>query len=77
MSGFTFGHGFDSSSVRPTLEAVQAMDMAAQKDLKNKGSKEDPVSFPHGKVPDLMWAFVELTELVAYLLGNPFPHLRR
>ncbi|RYP24612.1 hypothetical protein DL765_000438 [Monosporascus sp. GIB2] len=75
MSGFTFGHGFHYSILRPTAEAVQGLDMAAQKALSSTDPKEDPVSFPHGKQPDLMWAFTELTELVAYLLGNPFPHL--
>jgi cytochrome P450 len=75
MSGFTFGHGFDASSVQPTIEAVRGLNIAAQQRLKGKGSKEDPVSFPHGKLPDLMWAFMELTELVAYVLGNPFPNL--
>ena len=51
------------------------MDTTAQKALRSTGTKEDPLSFPHGKLPDVMWAFMELTELVAYLLGNPFPHL--
>ncbi|RFU78086.1 cytochrome p450 [Trichoderma arundinaceum] len=74
MSGFTFGHGFDYSTVKPTSDAIHALDAAAQKALKS-GAKERPISFPHGKLPDVMWAFIELTELVAYLLGNPFPHL--
>lgn len=75
MSGFTFGHDFDVSSVRPTSSAIENMGKKAQEALTNCIGKEEPVSFPHGKMPDLMWAFQELTELVAYLLGNPLPHL--
>ncbi|KAH6855503.1 cytochrome P450 monooxygenase [Chaetomium sp. MPI-CAGE-AT-0009] len=75
MSGFTFGHGFDHSTVRHAAEAVQGLEGSALKALQNKGTKEDPITFPHGKVPDIMWAFEELTQLVASLLGNPVPHL--
>ena len=75
MSGFTFGNGFDYSTVRPTLEALRGLDRGAVEALKSQGTSDAPVVFPHGKMPAVMWAFTELTELVAYLLGNPFPHL--
>ena len=75
MSGFTFGDGFNHSTVRPTSEAISSLDVTAQKALRSTGTKEDPVLFPHGKLSNVMWAFIELTELVAYLLGNPFPRL--
>ncbi len=75
MSGFTFGHGFNYSTVRSTSDAINALDAAAQKSLTATGTSDDPVLFPQGTEPDLMWAFKELTGLVAHLLGNPFPHL--
>ncbi|KAK5659468.1 hypothetical protein OQA88_669 [Cercophora sp. LCS_1] len=75
MSGFTFGHGFDHSTVRSASEAVHKIDTPAKEALRSKGSKEDPIPFPHGGMPDIMWAFEELTQLVAWLLGNPFPSL--
>lgn len=75
MSGFTFGHGFDHSSIQPTSEAIRSLDLAAKEKLRGTGTSQDPVSFPHGKMPGVLWAFMELTELVAYMLGNPFPRL--
>ena len=53
MLGFTFSHGFDYGTVRPTSEAISGLDVTTQKALRCTGTKEDLVSLPHGKLPDV------------------------
>jgi hypothetical protein len=75
MSIFTFGSDFDHSIIRPTTDAVFSLDKATQEAMRSTGTKVDPVTFPHGKLNDLMSSFLSLGKLATNLIGNPIPRI--
>ncbi|KAI0869140.1 hypothetical protein GGS24DRAFT_512445 [Hypoxylon argillaceum] len=75
---FAFGERFgrSRSATRPAIDAVRALDRAGSTSHIVSGSMDDPVTFPHGKVDELLHATLELVETVQEVQGSPMPDLK-
>ncbi|KAJ8109698.1 hypothetical protein ONZ43_g6062 [Nemania bipapillata] len=75
---FAFGERFGQShsATRPAIDAVRTLGGAVGTSRLASNSVDDPVTFPKGKIDELLSATLELVETVQEVQGSPLPDLK-